>query len=263
MGDAMFTSLIKLTMGRRCNTVELTQARIRDGYRAYAIGDIHGRADLLHELLHLVAQDAVDGPAEKSIIYLGDYIDRGNESRQVIDLILERSLPSFRNIYIKGNHEEAMLTFLEDPLAGADWLRFGGMETLLSYGVGMPAGVPTSDKLNKARDELARKLPGKHLKFLEGLTDWHIEDDYMFVHAAIAPERTLKKQRPQDLRWGHESFLSHNRPYEKVIVHGHTITEKPEFHNNHIGIDTGAYYSGQLTCLVLEGRNQRIIHTSR
>jgi len=246
----------------RTRTVSLEQAQVPTGHRAYVIGDIHARADLLTELLKKIAVDAEHAPVNRHLIYLGDYVDRGLQSRQVIDITLATTtLASFTCITLMGNHEEYMVKFMEDPLSAAEWLRFGGDATLLSYGVAMEPGVATPEKILKASEALCNSVPSAHRQFLSDLQDQYVLGDYLFVHAGVAPDRRLDRQKPEDLRWIREPFVEHTELYEKVIVHGHTITKTPEFHANRISLDTGAYHSGRLTCLVLEGNEQRVIQT--
>lgn len=246
---------------RRSTRITLDQAALPDGHRAYVIGDIHGRADLLSELLDRIGRDTASAATQDHLIYLGDFVDRGHQSRDVIDIVLAAEFPGVERVALMGNHEDAMMAFLDDPMSGTDWLSFGGDATLLSYGVPMAAGVPTAARLKEAAQGLDEALPVPHRRFLAELEDWHVLGDYMFVHAGIDPNRSLKRQRPRDLRWIRQPFLGHTGLYEKIIVHGHNITDTPEFHSNRIGIDTGAYYSGCLTCLVLEGNERRVIQT--
>ena len=143
---------------------ETFEARLPDGLRIYAIGDIHGRADLLRALLEMIASDARKAPAEKErLVYLGDYIDRGHESRQVIDLLLEGPPPGFEAIYLKGNHEEALLNFLQAPDFGYEWQHYGGLETLASYGVTGLGARLSSENFDEARDQFEAALPQSHL----------------------------------------------------------------------------------------------------
>jgi serine/threonine protein phosphatase 1 len=243
--------------------VSLNAARIPDRVRAYIVGDIHGRADLLADLLGLISSDAQTATQhEKLLIFLGDYVDRGPNSKKVIDMILSARFPGFETIALMGNHEESMLAFLNDPIGAAEWLKYGGAETLLSYGVSMAPGAPKAVSLKAASRDLNDALGEKHRQFLETLSDTHTLGDFMFVHAGVDPKRPLAMQRPQELRWIREAFTSHSGLYEKVVVHGHTICANPELRENRVCIDTGAYYSGKLTCLVLDGAHKRFIQTN-
>ena len=242
--------------------VHIQEASIPDGERVYIIGDIHGRNDLLNELLAVISKDSQNSPnIKKSLIYLGDYIDRGPNSKGVIDTILSTQLPNVTPITLMGNHEQSMLGFLNDPEANSDWLKFGGAETILSYGVSIHPGTITAKILKETSESLNRVLPDAHRQFLLNLKESYILGDYMFVHAGIDPKRSIKKQRVQDLLWIRADFIEHSELYEKVIVHGHTIVSKTELYNNRIAIDTGAYYSGILTCLSIEGQERRIVQT--
>ncbi len=253
------TSSDSATVGK--GGVKLGQARLLEGCRAYVIGDIHGRADLLLALLEKIYSDSKTGPQNKYLIFLGDYIDRGTESKKVIDIILNRIPPIFKQVTLSGNHEEAMSNFLDEPLSGAYWLNFGGAETLLSYRVGIPPGILKPEMLVQVAENLKAAIPEEHKRFLANLQSTFVLGDYMFVHAAIDPSKPLKNQSSHDLHWGNAAFMNNDALYSKVIVHGHTITGFPEFHANRISIDTGAYYSDKLTCLVLDQDTRRIMQT--
>jgi serine/threonine protein phosphatase 1 len=232
------------------------------GSRIYAIGDVHGRADLLRRLQGLIHEDAYRRQAPRNVVvYLGDYVDRGDESPAVIDLLLDEPLPSFESFYLKGNHEESVLRFLEDTSVGPAWLFYGGAQTLRSYGV-RPPEVPINPReLARAQRDLAEKLPPRHRRFMQDLALTHIEGDYFFAHAGIRPGTPLDRQTEQDLLWIRDDFLLSDENFGKIVVHGHTITERPEVRRNRIGIDTGAFSSGRLTCLVLEGSQLGFLQT--
>ena len=232
------------------------------GTRLYAVGDIHGRADLLEALLGQIGADAArDPPTAKRLIYLGDYVDRGPASSAVIDLVLHRRPLGFEVVALMGNHEEMMLRFLEDIAVGRTWMMNGGDATLLSYGVEAPSTFAGTPLLSHAQQQFAERLPPQHRSFLEGLAISHTEGDYLFVHAGVRPGVPLDRQRTEDLLWIRDEFLDSTRDFGKVVVHGHSISLDPEFRANRIGIDTGAYRSGQLTCLVLEGTERRLLTT--
>ena len=237
------------------------EARVPDGYRVYAIGDIHGRLDLLQAIHTKILRDAASSPSalSKAAVYLGDYVDRGLQSKEVIDLLLDSPLPGFDTVHLKGNHEEAMLEFLEDASVGPGWLRFGGNETLYSYGVRVPTDVPAAERPRQLQIALREALPQSHVKFLSSLRLSLVIGDYAFVHAGIRPGVTMDKQVAEDLLWIRGDFLDSKRDHGKVIVHGHTITREPAICANRIGIDTGAYASNVLSCLVLEGSSRRVI----
>ena len=239
-----------------------SEARVPDGLQVYAIGDIHGRADLLGALLEKIAKDARKSPAtKKRLVYLGDYIDRGHESRQVIDLLLEGPPPGFEAIYLKGNHEEALLNFLKAADFGYEWQHYGGLETLASYGVTGLGARLSSENFDEARDQFEAALPQSHLDFFRALDLSVCFGDYFFAHAGVRPGVPLEEQLPEDLLWIRADFTRWSADFGKVVVHGHSITEEPEFEPNRIGIDTGAYLTHRLTSVVLEGAEQRLLQT--
>ena len=236
--------------------------RLPDGLRVYAVGDIHGRADLLRALLEKIASDARDAPAKKErLVYLGDYIDRGHESRQVIDVLLEGPPPGFEAIYLKGNHEETLLNFLQAPDFGYEWQHYGGLETLASYGVTGLGARLTSEDFNQARDQFEEALPESHFAFFQALELSACFGDYFFAHAGVRPGVSLENQLSEDLLWIRAEFTRWRGSFGKVVVHGHSVTEEPELEPNRIGIDTGAYLTHRLTSVVLEGAEQRFLQT--
>ena len=229
-------------------------------HRLYCIGDIHGRLDLLLEVHQKIRFDASHFDGIKILVYLGDYIDRGSQSRQVIDCLLENNFPDFEKVFLLGNHEQVLLQFLlgKDASIARDWFRFGGLSTLASYDVNI-IGIPTSDDLARLQSEFKEKVSASHLDFFEHLVLNYEIDGYFFVHAGIRPKIKLHLQRPEDMLWIREEFLNSDLFHGKVIVHGHTITDEPEILHNRIGIDTGAYASGKLTCAVFEDINCRFL----
>lgn len=246
----------------RRNPSRPVEPRYPKGKRMYCIGDIHGRADLLRQLHHLIEGDASAYQGELQVLYLGDYIDRGKDSCRVIDILLEQPLQGFESIYLLGNHEQALLDFLHDPNAMAIWLEFGGLATLQSYGIN--AGLITSKAdLENIRNELDKKLPASHRNFYENCILTYKEGSYYFVHAGIRPGVALDKQRFEDQLWIREQFTSSQDNHGAIIVHGHSITTDAELLPNRIGIDTGAFATGILTALVLEGSQQRLLQTRK
>ena len=230
--------------------------------RIYAIGDIHGRVDLLREMHQLIHEDAYRRQAPRNVvIYLGDYIDRGRDSPAVIDLLLDEPLPSFESIHLKGNHEDSLLRFLADTSIGPPWMFYGGSATLASYGVHPPEPATRVDELRRAQRELGQRLPARHRQFLTGLRLTHAEGDYFFAHAGVRPGVALDRQNEQDLLWIRDEFLRADADYGKIVVHGHSITARPDVQRNRIGIDTGAFASGTLTCLVIEGASWAFLQT--
>jgi serine/threonine protein phosphatase 1 len=242
--------------------VEYTRPFLPPGRRLYCIGDIHGRLDLLEELHGMIREDASRFDGSKGIVYLGDYIDRGAQSKQVIDLLIEQPMAGFDTVCLLGNHEHTLLDFLQFPGIAASWLNFGGQVTLLSYGVGL-GRVQLMKHIDLLRDEFEEKLPQSHVEFLRACKPMHLEGSYCFVHAGIRPGVELDKQSVEDLIWIRDEFISSEVDHGCIVVHGHSIIEEVEWNPNRIGIDTGAYYSGMLTALVLEDDQHRLLQTGR
>ncbi|HYC02027.1 MAG TPA: metallophosphoesterase family protein [Azospirillaceae bacterium] len=236
--------------------------RIPAGQRIYAVGDVHGRLDLLDRLLARIAEDIEAAPKlAHTLVMLGDYVDRGLESAGVIERLSAPPPPGIGLVCLKGNHEEVMLRFLDDLSVGPGWMRFGGLAALASYGVRRPDGLSEEEWLQLAQEELRRRLPPHHLAFLRHLRLHLAVGDYLFVHAGVRPGVPLADQTAEDLLWIRDDFLKSEAELGHVVVHGHTVSTAPEFRRNRIGIDTGAFASGLLTCLVLEGEERRIITT--
>lgn len=227
-----------------------------DGELIYAIGDIHGCYDQLRRLLMQIASDAEVHAKGRTatLIFCGDYVDRGPGSRQVLEALcwLKRRR-SFHLHFLKGNHEEVMLDYISAPAQTTAWLRFGGAETLRSYGVMPPAPDAAPTAHLAARDDLLERLPVAHLRFLEDLELMIGVGDYAFVHAGVRPGVALARQAERDLLWIREGFLDTDAPHDRIIVHGHTWeSDEPEVRPHRIGIDTGAYETGVLTALRIE-----------
>ena len=237
-------------------------ASVPAGRRVYAIGDVHGRVDLLAKIHELIRRDmAAAGDGKTAVVvHLGDYVDRGPQSREVIDLLLGPPPPGVERIFLKGNHEALLLDFLIRPEDGRNWLHIGGNATLASYGVPMSA-YAGDDMLIRAGRLFADNLPPAHADFLRGLKLMHLEGDYLFVHAGVRPGVELAKQGANDLMWIRDVFLESSEDHGKIIVHGHSIRPEVEMMPNRIGIDTGAFRSGRLTCLVLDGTSRRLLQT--
>ena len=231
------------------------------GQRAYVIGDIHGRLDLLEQLLGQINSDLKARPARRSLlVFVGDLIDRGPQSAQVIERLRTFRRHGMRAIFLLGNHEEVLLRILKgDSALIQKWRWFGGTECLKSYGV-------DTDRLGKlssaeALAEIRRAIPTKHVDFLESFLDTCRFGDYLFVHAGIRPGVELERQTQTDLRWIREPFLLDETDHGFTVVHGHTISTQVEERANRIGIDTGAYRTGVLTALVIDGSERRFIDT--
>lgn len=231
------------------------------GHRAYVVGDIHGRLDLLGQLLELIEQDARKRRELKiTIVFLGDLIDRGPASADVVER-LRTYRPSFANTaFLMGNHEEVLLRVLDgDSALLGQWLNFGGAECLRSYG-----GDPIAVRKMQPEQAIAlvnRCVPDTHAEFLRSFADTISFGGYLFVHAGIRPGTSLADQSQTDLRWIREPFLEDERDHGYVVVHGHTITERAELRSNRIGIDTGAYRTGVLTALVIEETDRWLLQT--
>jgi serine/threonine protein phosphatase 1 len=237
-----------------------TAPKAPPGLRIYAIGDIHGQIGLLDELHAAIEADAAGGTQLQSvIIYLGDYVDRGMYSRQVIDRLIAGPPSGFRAVHLKGNHEEAVLDFLQDPTFGMQWRNFGGLETLYSYGIEDAGQLASPEAFVRAGNFFAEQLPMPHLSFLNALKTSVTLGDYFFTHAGVRPGVPLGQQRDEDLLWIREEFLESGADFGKVVVHGHTPEAEPVLRANRIGVDTGAYMTGVLTCVVLEEDSQRFL----
>lgn len=226
---------------------------LEPGHRIYAIGDIHGRADLLNNLIRLIEEDANGHEGRVTIVFLGDYIDRGFQSRQVIDTIIGERLKGFEVRCLKGNHEEAMLTFLADPDFGPRWAAYGGRETLVSYGIRPPRSMTRTEEWQAAHGEFVRALPREHENFLLELETAIRIGPYGFVHAGLRPGVPFEDQSEADLLWIREEFLKSQAAFDVVVVHGHTPVNAPFQDVRRINVDTGAYFSGRLTAVRLEG----------
>jgi serine/threonine protein phosphatase 1 len=227
------------------------------GQRVYAIGDIHGRRDLFDRLIAAIeADEAGRVPAETTIILLGDLVDRGPDSAGVI--AAARALAARRAVRILcGNHEEMFLRSFDEIDILRHFLRFGGRETILSYPLDVTQWNAATLELGQAM--MRQIVPESDLEFIRTFEDWIVIGDYCFVHAGIAPGVPMADQKPGDLRWIREPFLSHVGDHGFVVVHGHTIADEPEIRRNRIGIDTGAYASGKLTALALEGESRWLL----
>lgn len=243
--------------------------RVPDDTVIYAIGDVHGRLDLLERLIARIEADVVRVDARRRVVvFLGDYVDRGPDSRGVIDRLsagppASGPLAGAEWICLKGNHEEYLVRFLTEAAGSRAWLLNGGLPTVQSY-VGASAGALPEGVVNDMAGlqmVLSRAVPPAHLRWMARLPVRHVEGDYLFVHAGIRPGTALDDQDPADLLWIRDDFLSASTPFEKVVVHGHSTTALPEIRSNRIGIDTGAYRSGRLTALVLEGADKRFLAT--
>ncbi len=237
------------------------------GMRVYAVGDCHGCLEALRALRAAVVVDSARGDAEgprarrRVVVYLGDYIDRGPDSRGVLDLLIGEPLAGFESVHLLGNHELFMRRFLDGEDVASVWLMNGGAETLRSYGLDVAAlnGPWPGGDAPALRDALNFAVPEAHRAFLDGLVLSHVEGDYFFAHAGIRPGVPLEAQEENDLLWIREPFLGSTADHGKVVVHGHSVAAEVAERPNRIGIDTGACYGGKLTALVLEGNRHRFL----
>ena len=234
---------------------------VPEGTVVWALGDIHGRLDLLRPLVEAVAADLQSsGATRRMVVFLGDYIDRGPDSRGVLQLLAQLSdRPGVEWRFLKGNHEQAMLSFLDDPSAGPKWCEYGGDQALLSYGLRAPDLVHRTEAWGRVAADLRHKLTAREVAFLEDLELSVAVGDYFFAHAGARPGRALDRQSPEDLMWIRRTFLDSKLSFEQVVVHGHTPTTRVYADERRIGIDTKAYESGVLTALRLEGRERRFV----
>jgi len=233
--------------------IHTTQPRVPNSTRVYAIGDIHGRRDLLDRLLDTIAKDCTDAPERRVLVTLGDYIDRGPDSRGVVErlanLHTETPFNGFELCFLKGNHEQLMEQFITGENDGHLWMNCGGRETLNSYGAKHTA------------QSITKRLPKHHRQFFANMVLMSREGDYAFAHAGVRPGVGLAKQAAEDVLWIRARFLNATTDFGAVIVHGHTPVDVPDVLDNRIGIDTRAWASGTLTALVLEGTEQRFLST--
>lgn len=237
--------------------------RAPKGYRAYAVGDVHGRLDLLDQLLEQIEQDVARRPSRRNLlVMLGDLIDRGPDSRGVVERMRTYRHAAIKPYFLTGNHEEVLLRILNGERGLlANWLQFGGAECLMSYGCD-PAQIDATNE-RTALSAIARVIPQEHARFIAGFADTLSFGDYLFVHAGIRPGVDLSLQAQADLRWIRSPFLETDSDHGVMVVHGHSINPMVEERTNRIGIDTGAYRTGVLTALALEGESRWILDTSR
>jgi serine/threonine protein phosphatase 1 len=246
---------------RESNRTSAMRPRGARGYRAYAIGDVHGRLDLLESLLAEIERDLAERPSHKTLlVFLGDLIDRGPNSAQVIERLRTYRWPSVKIVCLLGNHEEVLLRILGgDAALITQWRWFGGAECLKSYGVDPSEIAGMEDQ--EALDVVRSAIPKEHAEFIGSFVDTCRFGDYLFVHAGIRPGVTLDEQAQSDLRWIREPFLLDDSDHGCVVVHGHTINAEVEERSNRIGIDTGAYRTGVLTALIIDGDERGYLQT--
>lgn len=241
------------------------EARAPEGMRIYAVGDVHGRSDLLDRLARKIAEDLIArpiaGPCPEAVtVFVGDYVDRGLDSRGVLERLSRRDFPT-PLAALRGNHEAAMLRFLDDAPALPQWVMFGGLMTLAAYGVD-PGEEMRRGGAPAVQAAFLARFPQAHRRFLEE-TGYSAEyGDYFFCHAGVRPHVPLDRQDPADLMWIRYEFLEYKGDFGKVVVHGHTPHAKVESLPNRINLDTHAFRSGVLTAVALEGAERRFIDTA-
>lgn len=237
------------------------RGEVPDSEVIYAIGDIHGRDDLLGRLHNTIEQEIASESKRSSatVVYLGDYIDRGPESRAVIDRLINRPIQNGTPIYLRGNHEDAILRFLDGEIGGETWLTIGGGATAKSYGVALRGEDGEAISHDLIRRRLIEALPPNHLAFLRALSMTYEAGDYLFVHAGVKPGLAIDEQDPRDLLWIRGEFLNSRRHHGKIVIHGHSSGSEVVVKPNRICVDTTAYATDRLSCLVLEGKQRRFI----
>ena len=246
-------------MWKRLSKTSRTPPRVPDGVRIYAVGDLHGRVDLLETMLKMIDLDLSRFPVPRPIvIFLGDYIDRGPASRDVLECLTARR--SAETVFLKGNHEVFLSNFLRQSSVLEEWRRYGGLETLVSYGL-KPSINPSFAELLELGHAFEKSFPDHHRQFLESLVPSFSCGDFYFVHAGIRPGVRLRDQREADLLWIRDDFLLCEEPFEKFVIHGHTPVTEPDIRSNRVNIDTGAVQTGRLTCLIIEG-SKTLLYTT-
>ena len=231
------------------------------GQLIYAIGDIHGRSDLLALLLDKIVTDAAQSKdaVRRTLVFLGDYVDRGHDSRGVVDMLLGGLAKGFETHFLKGNHEEIMLDFLRDPSTLGHWLANGADATFRSYGIDVTELIRKGAAPEAWQRAFLASLPEAHRDFFETLELAVAFGDYLFVHAGVRPGVPLEEQDPHDLVWIRGPFLKSDEDFGKIVVHGHTPAREPVIRANRIGIDTGAVFTDRLTALKLEGGSRTLL----
>ena len=243
--------------------------RTPKGEIIYAIGDIHGRDDLLDALLRQIYQDISTYRADKivTLVFLGDYVDRGLGSRAVIERLWRQQKEGDtvgvvnRFIHLRGNHEDMLLRYIENPVFGEGWLMNGGTETLISYGVDAPISFRNHAEQNITAESLKAALGVGHFAFLRSLPTHAIIGDYAFVHAGFRPGIPIDAQSRNDMLWIRQSFLKDEDAMDKRVVHGHSPDTNPFVDHRRIGVDTGAFFTGILTAVRLEDDTVKFLQT--
>lgn len=219
----------------------------------YAIGDVHGRQDLLARLIDRISEDAAAFDVTPEFVFLGDYIDRGEHTREAVELLIELSQRhDVKTVFLMGNHEQMLLRFLGDPSTGPRWLKYGGLQTLMSYGVGGAGALRVESEAAQLRDALQEAI-GEHIGFIERLRTSHRTGNLFFAHAGADPALPTNAQNVTTVLWGCDSFMTTDRNDGVWVVHGHYVVEQPTAERGRIAVDTGAYFSGRLTAARIAG----------
>lgn len=235
-----------------------------DGSVVWAVGDIHGCLDLLDGLLALIAADVGDDDRPRTVVFLGDYVDRGPDSRGVLNRLIQLADdPDIDARFIRGNHEDKMVEFLEDPMVGATWCEYGGDAALASFGLRPPAIRHRKEGWIALSEDFRHKVTPRQRRFLDELEPSLTLGGYFFCHAGALPGVPLDEQSEGDLMWIRGRFLNDERRFDRVVVHGHTPTEVPHLDHRRIGVDTGAYATGVLTALRIDGTEERFLQAVR
>jgi serine/threonine protein phosphatase 1 len=251
----------RLLTGAEDLSVRGHRPKLPPNTRIYAVGDIHGCLDLLDRVLTRAHADCALRPVARCVyVFLGDYIDRGPSSLGTIDRLIEHA-KSNESVFLRGNHESIALKCLSDRTGFDQWLRLGGLETLASYGIAAQIGI-RPNQIAELQAAFHSALPPVHLRFFRDLKNSFVCGDFFFAHAGVKPNIELSRQQEKDLLWIRSEFLSSNEDFGRIIVHGHTPTSEIEVAPNRINIDTGAFATGRLTCLVIEQEQLSVIDTS-
>ena len=233
------------------------------GRRVYAVGDVHGCADLLEPMLDAIAEDVARRPVETPIeVFIGDYIDRGLESAQVIDLLARPGPPGSRRVCLLGNHEAVLMTCMADGAALRSWRSMGAMETLQSYGI-EPKVLRPGANAEEFRQAAMERIPLEHWTFLQSLLPFFSVGGLFFCHAGVRPGISLGQQSRRDLLWIRDEFLQSSMDFGRVVIHGHTPVRDVSFRANRINIDTGAYATGVLSCVILGAETTEVLTISK
>lgn len=242
-----------MTAGVHCR-----DARAPEGMRLYAIGDVHGRFDLMTAMHGRIMQEIMrDRPADWRVVYVGDYVDRGPDSAKVIEFLSRTTAAEPRVIALAGNHDVGFVEFLDSPSAQSTFAANGGEDTAASYGVALDFAPP--EALARGHAALLDAMPDTHISFMRALPLSASFGDFFFCHAGIRPGVPLDRQDPHDLLWIRETFRGHAGLHPKLVVHGHTPVEAAELLPNRINLDTGAWFSGLMTAVALEGADKRLL----